>query len=69
MAKIVVTPIEDLYSQDGTKSFTKGKMYVGQEANVLENVKLKNDYNQDHYIGNWFTKFKRVYGIEERESN
>lgn len=52
---------KNLISEDNNQYFTKGKIYVSNYSDSLnEQTTLINDHNELHKAGNWAKHFKRL---------
>lgn len=58
--KTVVRCNKTLIHGDGSESFTKGQIYMGQSANVLESLKVKDNQGCDHTLGIWAKYFTKI---------
>lgn len=57
--KTIVICNKTLYDHDG-QVFTEGQEYIGNICNVMKNLKVINNFGQEHRIGNWEKHFKNI---------
>ena len=51
---------KDLVNRVGSHDFTMGKYYEGKSVRLLENLKVKNDNDENHILGGWAKHFKII---------
>lgn len=59
-SRMVVKSNKDLYSNDGTKSFSKNVTYSGYTPNSIRNLTVINNQGEDHIIGLWDKYFNKL---------